>query len=61
MVRGTTEHDDETSNKESEDGNDLNRSEYELSFPVYRDSEDVQQYDDDNDDSDPYGWTVSGE
>lgn len=59
MVRSTTEHDDETSDKESEDGNDLNRSEYELSLSVDRNSENVQQYDDDDDDSDPYRWTVS--
>jgi hypothetical protein len=59
MVRTSTEHNDQTSDEQSQDRYNLNRGEYELGFSVDRNGEDVQKEDDDDDDGDPYGGIVS--
>jgi hypothetical protein len=59
MIRASTEHNDQTSDEQSQDRYNLNRGEYELGFSVDRNGEDVQKEDDDDDDGDPYGGIVS--
>jgi hypothetical protein len=58
MIRATTEHNDQTSNKQSEDRYDLYGCKYELGFSVNRNGENVQKDDDDDDDRDPYSRAV---
>jgi hypothetical protein len=58
MVWSSTKHDDQTSNEQSQDRYNLYGREYEFSFSVNRNSEDVKKDDDDNDDGDPYGRVV---
>lgn len=58
MVWSSTKHDYQTSNEQSQDRYNLYGREYEFSFSVNRNSEDVKKDDDDNDDGDPYGRVV---
>jgi hypothetical protein len=59
MVRSSTEHNDQSSNEQSQDRYNLYGCEYELGFSVDRNGENVQKDDDDNDDGDPYSRAVS--
>lgn len=53
MARGTTKIDNESDNEKTNNGHNLDASEDELGFTVYRDGENVQANDNNNDDGDP--------
>lgn len=53
LSRNTTEINDKSKEKESNNGDDLDRGEHELGFSVYAYGEDVEADNKDDDDSDP--------
>jgi hypothetical protein len=61
MVRTSTEHNDQTSNEQSQNRYNLYGCKYELGFSVDRNGKDVQKENDDDDDGDPYSRVVSNE
>jgi len=58
MVWRSTEPDDDTGKQKTQDCQNFDRGEYELSFSIYGHSEDIQEDDDDDNQAYPYGLVV---